>query len=644
MFEAYSIGIRVRLVNLATQGLTLLGKDILKTHGQAVQLEKQLNALKLAGTGYAAMKIGDGMLGALTKTVQVSKEYTRQLSLMGAAGMSQKEIAEATAAAWKTSRDVQTSSAAENLAVIRELRSSFGLHHMDEAYSVLPMLMRTSAVIQAQTGKSDPHLPFEMVKTVELTSTGALTLEKLQRGLDMQAQALISSGGTLNANDFLMAAKYAKTSALTLSDEYKYMILPTLMQELKSKGGGAQSAGTITERLRTMIVGGQIPQQDIQNWIDAKLIRTDRVVPNKHGIGYKLLPGAIVGSDEPDFDLYHWAQRYGKEGVANLMRSKGLTEEQAITALSKQVNKNFGFSTFLMKSLQFDRDKELIQATPSSYKAYQSLMQTNPQLAEMAIQKQWENVQARIGFEVLPRLIPYMIKFANILDGVSQWMQKNGAMTTKLVFGLGTLGIGLDLLGRTLMAAGIIKFLGLGPMIGRFFGIIGTGLLWLGRVLLIAGRALLLNPIGLVLTGIAVAAYFLWKNWDEIGPKLTAAWETVRSSLGAVADWIVSKWKWVKSLLPFGGDDKESTSPATPGTQSGSGQTDTTVRYESRHIATRDQSQRPFKASLYLTESGRREIASSTSAIQAREVSRPLGSGMYDVGLGLPPVGMNYAK
>ena len=45
-----------------------------------------------------------------------------------------------------------------------------------------------------------------------------------------------------------------------------------------------------------------------------------------------------------------------------------------------------------------------------------------------------------------------------------------------------------------------------------------------------------------------------------------------------------------------------------------------------------------------ITESGRREIASSTSAIQAREVSRPLGSGMYDVGLGLPPVGMNYAK
>jgi hypothetical protein len=62
------------------------------------------------------------------------------------------------------------------------------------------------------------------------------------------------------------------------------------MQELKSKGGGASSAGNITEAMRRMIVGGQIAQKDIQSWLDAGLIHRDRLVKNKHGTGYKLTP------------------------------------------------------------------------------------------------------------------------------------------------------------------------------------------------------------------------------------------------------------------------------------------------------------------------------------------------------------------
>ncbi|WP_457849464.1 hypothetical protein, partial [Staphylococcus aureus] len=84
----------------------------------------------------------------------------------------------------------------------------------------------------------------------------------------------------------------------------------------------------------------------------------------------------VYGSGDKDFDLYTWAQKYGKTGVENLMKSRGLTEEQAISALTQQVNKNFGLSTFLMKTLQCERDKELIQATPSSYAAYQELLKT----------------------------------------------------------------------------------------------------------------------------------------------------------------------------------------------------------------------------------------------------------------------------
>ncbi|MGC7995738.1 hypothetical protein, partial [Salmonella enterica] len=86
-----------QVLNFASQGLAMLGADLMKTHGLALKLEDKLKAVKIAGIGLASAKMGDGMLGFLEKSVNYSKEYTRQLSLMKVAGMSQKDIAEATA-------------------------------------------------------------------------------------------------------------------------------------------------------------------------------------------------------------------------------------------------------------------------------------------------------------------------------------------------------------------------------------------------------------------------------------------------------------------------------------------------------------------------------------------------------------------
>ncbi|MGC5271565.1 hypothetical protein ACPXAU_24235, partial [Salmonella enterica] len=81
--------------------------------------------------------------------------------------------------------------------------------------------------------------------------------------------------------------------------------------------------------------------------------------------------------------------------------------------------------TFLMKTLQFERDKELIQATPSSYAAYQELLKTNPDAAQAALRKKYEEAMGIIGYQILPTLIPYMVKFAELLSQTSQWMKDN---------------------------------------------------------------------------------------------------------------------------------------------------------------------------------------------------------------------------
>jgi hypothetical protein len=111
---AYSVAIKLSVANLASQGVRILANDLLKAHGAATNLQGKLSALKMVAVGYGLDRAGQGILGFMGKSIDASKEYTRQLSLMSAAGMGQKDIAEATAQAWKTSQSVITSSAAEN--------------------------------------------------------------------------------------------------------------------------------------------------------------------------------------------------------------------------------------------------------------------------------------------------------------------------------------------------------------------------------------------------------------------------------------------------------------------------------------------------------------------------------------------------
>jgi TP901 family phage tail tape measure protein len=73
-----------------------------------------------------------------------------------------------------------------------------------------------------------------------------------------------------------------------------------------------------------------------------------------------------------------------------------------------------------------------------------------------------------------------------------------------------------------------------GSAIASAAGVAGRAILWLGR-------AVLLNPIGLILTAIAAAAYLIWRNWDTIGPKLTAVWQAVKGAF-------VSAWEWISAL------------------------------------------------------------------------------------------------
>lgn len=547
---AYSVAIKLSLANMASQGLRLIAGELMGAHGAATKLESKLKALKLAAIGYGTASAGGKMLGFLEKSLDASKEYTRQLSLMNAAGMTQVEIAQATAAAWQTSRDVITSSAAENLSALRELRSVFGDKNMHEAYAILPTVQRTKAILEALTGKEQHGVAFDMVKAIELRTPGVMSAGRMQSNADMMAQTLMAMGGTLNVNDFHMALKQAKTSAFGLSDEFVYKYLPTFMQEVKTKEGGAQSAGTALMTTYRALVQGVIRKSAIPIWEQMGLIRPGDVVHNATG-QLQLKPGAVKDVQLFQSNPFAWANTVLAPAIAKYGAAHHLNREQVLSSMLGDRNAQWMLNTLIAKAPQFERDRKLIETGGSSYDTYQRLLQSNPQLAQQALHNQYQNILARIGYEILPRLIPYMIKFADWLDGIAQWMQKNPETLATSIKWIAGFAIAMSVLGKVLMGIAVYKFLNMGPLLGGLLRALGTGILFVGR-------ALLLNPIGLVITAIATAALLLWKNWDTVGPKLAAAWDSIKSAFGALADWMRAKWEWIKSFLPA------SWFPATP--------------------------------------------------------------------------------
>jgi len=417
---AYSVSAKIALENGAA--MTGLGAFIGKLLGAHAAVNKLNSSLKTLAMGYGFDKIGGGILGFMKTSLDHSKEYQHELSLINVKLHDHAEAVRAISQAWKTARDVPTSSVADNLRIEQELAGV--LPNMKSVYSVLSDLQRTSAIVSSQSGRNDPNIQFAMIKYAIDTNRGALTEEALKKSVEMQGRALLAFP-TISADDMFTAAKGAKLSAINFSDEYKYMIFPALISELKSRGAmGGSTAGTLTNRLTQMIQEGKISQSLIHNWIDAGGIDVSKIVKNTHGLGYRIDPGAIIGSGGADFDIYKWTGEYGEKLVKNLMASKHITEQQAIGALAGDaMNKEFGLGLMIEKRMQFERSNDWYKSMPTQSSVYGQMLDHDPNMASEALQNQWGNLTGRIGADLQRILIPAMTKLADILDSVASLLR-----------------------------------------------------------------------------------------------------------------------------------------------------------------------------------------------------------------------------
>ena len=154
----------------------------------------------------------------------------------------------------------------------------------------------------------------------------------------------------------------------------------------------------------------------------------------------------------------------------------------------------------------------------------------------------------KIGSAFLPVISSFVENITPVIYSITKWVETNPQiMDWVLTIGGGVAAVVGGLLtlhsAFSFVAAGLLPFIKagkfLGGLLGKFLfsaisklslglgyliGYVIKGAMMFGKAILIMSRALLTNPIGLIITGIAVAAYLIYENWAKVGPWFTELW------------------------------------------------------------------------------------------------------------------------
>lgn len=626
MFEAYSVAVRVSLINGVTSGLMNISRAFAKTHGNAVALQRQLDQIKFKLLAGAALT-GTGLFGLslIEKTVPAAREYAHQIQQMNVAGMKQVEIAKAVASAWGIAGQVPTATATQNLKAIRELRMVFG--NSGAAIANVATVQKLQAILQNATdghGGNYGDQAYTVAKALEMK--GAVrTPGEFNTQADLMAKAIVAAGGKLAPQDFLSTFKYGRSATIGWNDHFAYEILPTLIQEMKSSSGsgGVGGPGNALMSVYDKVINGRIAQKDLPLWASLGLLDPSKVVRTKTGATKGVLPGAVAGWQMFQADPFTWTQKVLMPALA----ARGVTDpgqqQMMLARLGGTRTAAFMLQQMGIQGWKFDRDVPLIRGA-RGLAAYNQLVKSDPLMAQQALQAQWTNVKTRLGLAVLPMLIVGTVKLTAALIKLSNWMAAHPALTKGLVLGFAALSAAMAFGGMVLLLSAAFSGIGLAlRVVGPGIGFLVRGLFTMGPIVLRVAFAFIrfLGPIGLAVTAVvavSVAVLEMVKHWDA---SKSVLWN-IRNEFGMFFNWLLNKARGLVGLAPIA---------YTP--EAGGG--------APRHIATGGGGATHVTVPVYVDG---KKIAEATAKVMNRDLGYGGGSWRFDPTAALPATALGYNR
>lgn len=499
-------------------------------------------AAGMAVGGYAARSTGAHLFGDLRETLDESKEFEREAMRIKALGLG--DHASADAVKYARAMKQYGVSTTENVLMMRDALSIFADEH--HAQMVMPTLSKMKFANEAMYGGEDAHANEEkfmnMLKVIELR--GGTRDEATFRGeANMVQKVLTATGGRVGGDEWRNFIQTGGVAAKQLRKDAFYYQMEPLIQEM-----GGHAVGTGLMSAYSNVYQGKTTVRAAKQMMSLGLLDPKMVEYTKIGTIRQVRPGALTGGDQLKASPLEWLEKV----LLPKLAAKGITDPDKVkdmisTIFTNRTAANL-FTTMYMQRTQIHKNERLNAGADGIDEAAAKGEQLT-QGREIAALAQLRDLKLELGEKISPLYNASLQATAAATGKVVGFMKEHATAAKVIVIALGVLAAILVVCGTlTIALAGVLgpmavlKFsittLGMqGGILARVLGMGAGAFRLLGSAIAFVGRMLLMNPIGLAITAIALGAFLIYQYWEPVKAFFGGLWDSVRATFAGAAAW-----------------------------------------------------------------------------------------------------------
>ena len=505
--------------------------------------QKMASNARTAGMyGVGAAATGVGAMYQLRKPIHETKHMDVEENRIASLGLGK----EATKEAIQFAKAMQTfgTSTLDNVGLMRDGITAFAdVHHAELVAPTLAKMKFSNEAMYGDSGAENEKKFMDMLKVIELRN-GLKSEQAFQEQANIIQQVITATGGRVQAEEWLNVIKTGGIAAKGIENEAFYYKLEPLVQEM-----GGFRVGTAMMSAYQNVYQGRTTKRAANNLMNLGLIEDpSKLKHDKSGQISFLDVGAIKGAALFKKDQFAWMEQV----LVPQLKSKGITKEGDIidamgSIFTNRTASNL-FAQMYMQREQIHKNAKLNAGADNIDQLYGKAMGTTMG-KELEARAKLHDAYLRFGTTILPVYTQAIEKATDVLQGFNGWMEQNPKLAKML--GIGLLGIATSLvviggvlavfspliLGMLSLRLIMASFTGTTAIFSRAFTLLPTvfniakfALFGLGRIFLFVSRLFLLNPIGLAVTAIAVAAYLIYKNWGPVSGFFQGIWNSIKTA------------------------------------------------------------------------------------------------------------------
>jgi hypothetical protein len=510
--EAYSVAVNIKLAENVTRGLMMMSRHFKTTDAEAAALEMRLKSIaKLAAGGALLAGAGAFGLSMFKGPIEEAKKYQVEMarisSLNLGAGVTDHADRFARAAnVIGNSARAMAGHYGDALAVFKSVGDA------DMVAPILGKMQFANGALYGESGAGRDKALMDLMKVIEFRG-GTRSQGEFQTQADMAQRIINASRGRVDGGQMLQAMKSGGLLAKQMSNQAFYLAGEPLIQEM-----GGFRFGTGLNAVYSNLAQGRGSITAQQEMLRLGLLDKSKVEFNNQGRLKKALPGAFTGMDS--------LMAGGPAGLLEKVllpafARAGITDPKGIQQEIGMIFSNSRAANLVGTAYQ--QRQKLAMQTGANAKAL-GINGTVGMAAKTASGQEIDllakeaTLKMQIGQAILPLYVKMLEKTRDVLQMISSFATNHPQLFKGLVLvfaGLSALAVVAG--GVMLIAAGFSALAVVIPSLP-----------------LIAGVAVIIAAIG-------VAAYDLYRIWQDVGKLLPAMWNGIKSGFVTMINYIIEK-------------------------------------------------------------------------------------------------------